>query len=116
MSGSHLLGTTSIGQDVFSQLIWSTRQTLLVTLLVSVIATFLSTFIGSPPPTSGGVLDRVLTVIIDVFLILPVLPLLILLASYLNAGRRLADDRAMHHQLGVPGAAAAIAGPVVAQP
>jgi peptide/nickel transport system permease protein len=86
ISGSHLLGTTSIGQDVFSQLIWSTRQTLEVTLLVSVIATFLSAFIGVTAAYAGGVLDRVLTVVIDVFLILPVLPLLILLASYLNPG------------------------------
>ena len=86
VSGSHLLGTTSIGQDVFSQLIWSTRQTLEVTLLVSVIATFLSAFIGVTAAYAGGLLDRILTVVIDVFLILPVLPLLILLASYLNPG------------------------------
>jgi peptide/nickel transport system permease protein len=86
VSGSHLLGTTSIGQDVFSQLVWSTRQTLEVTLLVSVIATFLSAFIGVTAAYAGGVLDRVLTIVIDVFLILPVLPLLILLASYLPPG------------------------------
>jgi peptide/nickel transport system permease protein len=86
ISGAHLLGTTSIGQDVFSQLIWSTRQTLLLTLLVSVIATFLSTLIGITAAYAGGVVDRVLVVIIDVFLILPVLPLLILLASYLAPG------------------------------
>lgn len=85
-SGAHLLGTTSIGQDVFSQLIWSTRQTLIVTLVVSVIATFLSMFVGIAAAYIGGLLDRVLVVIIDVFLILPVLPLLILLASYLPPG------------------------------
>src|SRR5207248_5843656 len=38
-SSNHLLGTTQLGQDVFSQLIWSTRLTLVVTLIVSVIAT-----------------------------------------------------------------------------
>jgi len=86
ISGAHLLGTTSIGQDVFSQLIWSTRETLLLTLLVTVIATFLSTFIGVTAAYVGGLVDRVLVVIIDVFLILPVLPLLILLASYLKPG------------------------------
>jgi len=86
VSGSHLLGTTSTGQDVFSQLIWSTRQTLLLTLLVSVIATFLSTLIGVTAAYLGGVIDRILVIIIDVFLILPVLPLLILLTSYLAPG------------------------------
>jgi peptide/nickel transport system permease protein len=86
ITGSHLLGTTSTGQDVFSQLIWSTRQTLLLTLLVTAIATFLSTLIGITAAYVGGIVDRVLVVIIDVFLILPVLPLLILLASYLAPG------------------------------
>jgi peptide/nickel transport system permease protein len=85
-SGAHLLGTTSLGQDVFSQLIWSTRLTLEVTLLVSAIATFFSMIIGVTAAYAGGVTDRVLTVVIDVFLILPVLPLLILLASYLPPG------------------------------
>ncbi|HEY2201472.1 MAG TPA: ABC transporter permease, partial [Solirubrobacteraceae bacterium] len=85
-SAAHLLGTPSLGQDVFSQLIWSTRLTLEVTLLVSAIATFLSMIIGVTSAYVGGVTDRVLTVVIDVFLILPVLPLLILLASYLPPG------------------------------
>lgn len=85
-SWSHLLGTTSLGQDVFSQLVWSTRQTLIVTLLVSAIATFLSTFVGITAAYLGGIPDRVITIMIDVFLILPVLPLLILLAAYLPPG------------------------------
>ena len=85
-SSAHLLGTTQLGQDVFSQLIWSTRLTLEVTLLVSVIATFLSTIIGVTAAYAGGIVDRILTVITDVFLIIPVLPLLILLASYLPPG------------------------------
>jgi peptide/nickel transport system permease protein len=85
-SSGHLLGTTGIGQDVFSQLIWSTRLTLLVTVIVSAIATFISMVIGITAAYIGGVTDRVLTVITDVFLILPVLPLLILLAAYLPKG------------------------------
>jgi len=85
-SSKHLLGTTNIGQDVFSQLIWSTRLTLEVTLVVSAIATFVSMIIGVTAAYAGGVTDRVLTVVTDVFLIIPVLPLLILLAAYLPPG------------------------------
>jgi peptide/nickel transport system permease protein len=85
-SSKFLLGTTQLGQDVFSQLIWSTRLTLEVTLVVTVIATFLSMIVGVTAAYAGGVTDRVLTIIIDVFLILPVLPLLILLAAYLPPG------------------------------
>lgn len=85
-SSKHLFGTTQIGQDVFSQLIWSTRQTLLVTLIVSAIATFISMSIGVTAAYIGGFTDRVLTLVTDVFLILPVLPLLILLSAYLSPG------------------------------
>ena len=85
-SSAHLLGTTQLGQDVFSQLVWSTRLTLVVTLVVSVIATFFSMIIGVTAAYAGGITDRALTVVTDVFLILPVLPLLILLAAYLPPG------------------------------
>ncbi len=85
-SSAHLLGTTSLGQDVFSQLVWSTRLTLIVTLIVSAIATLVSTVVGVTAAYLGGATDRVLTVITDIFLILPVLPLLILLATYLPPG------------------------------
>ena len=115
-SSAHLLGTTQLGQDVFSQLIWSTRLTLIVTLIVTAIATFLSTIIGVTSAYVGGITDRVLTVFIDVFLILPVLPLLILLAAYLPPGVTSLIDRAVHHQLGVPGPAAALPGAVDPQP
>jgi peptide/nickel transport system permease protein len=85
-SSKHLFGTTQIGQDVFSQLIWSTRQTLIVTLIVSAIATFISLIVGVTAAYIGGFTDRVLTFVTDVFLILPVLPLLILLSAYLSPG------------------------------
>ena len=85
-SAAHLLGTTQLGQDVFSQLIWSTRLTLWVTVVVSVIATVISMIIGVTAAYIGGLTDRVLTLITDIFLILPVLPLLILLSAYLTPG------------------------------
>jgi peptide/nickel transport system permease protein len=85
-SSKYLLGTTQLGQDVLSQLIWSTRLTLWVTLVVSVIATFISMIIGVTAAYAGGIVDRALTLVTDVFLIIPVLPLLILLAAYLSPG------------------------------
>jgi peptide/nickel transport system permease protein len=85
-SSAHLLGTTQLGQDVFSQLIWGTRLTLEVTLVVSAIATFISLIVGVTAAYVGGFTDRVLTLVTDVFLILPVLPLLILLSAYLTPG------------------------------
>ena len=85
-SFDHLLGTTQLGQDVFAQLIYGTRLTLVVTLVVSAIATFLSMIIGVTAAYVGGLTDRALSVTTDIFLIIPVLPLLIVLASYLPPG------------------------------
>ena len=83
-SSAYPLGTTQLGQDVLSQLIWSTRLTLWVTVVVSAIATFISMIVGVTAAYFGGITDRVLTVVTDVFLIIPVLPLLILLSAYLT--------------------------------
>src|SRR5579875_2052228 len=56
-SSAHLLGTTQLGQDVFSQLVWSTRLTLVVTLIVSAIATVVSVVIGVTAAYFGGAVD-----------------------------------------------------------
>jgi peptide/nickel transport system permease protein len=85
-SGSHWLGTTSLGQDVWSQVIHGTRLTLWVTLLVTSIATLISMVVGITSAYIGGGTDRVMMIVTDVFLILPVLPLLILLAAFLPPG------------------------------
>jgi peptide/nickel transport system permease protein len=85
-SAGHLLGTTQTGQDVFSQLIYGTRLTLIITVVVSAIATVISMIIGVTSAYVGGMADRSLSLLTDVFLIVPVLPLLIVLASYLPPG------------------------------
>jgi len=85
-SAQHLLGTTLVGQDVFSQLVWGTRLTLIIVVVVSVIATFLSMIIGVTAAYLGGVADRSLSLLTDIFLIIPTLPLLIVLAFYLPSG------------------------------
>jgi peptide/nickel transport system permease protein len=85
-SAQHLLGTTLVGQDVFSQLIWGTRLTLIITVVVALIATFISMIIGVTSAYVGGMVDRSLSLLTDVFLIIPTLPLLIVLAAYLPAG------------------------------
>jgi peptide/nickel transport system permease protein len=85
-SAQHLLGTTQLGQDVFAQLIWGTRLTLIVTVVVSAFATVISVVIGVSAAYIGGLTDRSLSLLTDIFLIIPTLPLLIVLASYLPPG------------------------------
>ncbi|HEX8918914.1 MAG TPA: ABC transporter permease [Chloroflexota bacterium] len=81
-SPSHLLGTTSDGKDIFSQLVWGAQQSLLVAVLAGLFATVISVLIGVAAAYIGGTMDYTLGVFTDVFLVLPALPLMIVIASY----------------------------------
>jgi peptide/nickel transport system permease protein len=82
-SAAHLLGTTQSGQDVLSQLLAGIRLTLELALLVGVIATALSVIVGVSAAFLGGLWDDFLSLVINVFLVIPALPLLIVLLGYL---------------------------------
>ena len=86
-SSAHWLGTTAYGQDIFSQLIWSTRESVLIALAVGGLATLLAVVIGVSAGYLGGVSDGVLSLITDVILVIPTFPLIIVIAAYeKNAG------------------------------
>jgi oligopeptide/dipeptide ABC transporter ATP-binding protein len=77
-----LLGTTAQGQDVFSQLVWGTRLSLVIALAVGALATALSVLVGVSAAYLGGISDGVLSLITDVILVLPTFPLIIVIAAY----------------------------------
>jgi len=81
-SWHHLLGTTGRGEDVFSQLIWGTRLSLVIALAVGALATVLSVLIGVSSAYLGGIADGILSLITDVILVLPIFPLIIVIAAY----------------------------------
>ncbi|TMD55085.1 MAG: ABC transporter permease [Chloroflexi bacterium] len=81
-SAAHLLGTTVFAQDVLSQLLASTQATLFVGLLAAAIATVLSVLVGVAAGYLGGNADEGLSLFSNVFLAIPGLPLLIVLADY----------------------------------
>ena len=76
-SGSHLLGTTSLGQDIFSQLMAGTRQSVLIALLVGLFSTVASVIIGVTAAYFGGVIDDLLSLFTDVVLVILTFPLII---------------------------------------
>jgi peptide/nickel transport system permease protein len=80
---AHLLGTTQAGEDVLSQLLTGVRLTLELGVLVGVIATVLSVLIGVTAAYLGGIWDELLSLLTNVFLVIPALPLLIILLGYL---------------------------------
>ena len=82
-SGAYLLGTTQSGQDVLSQLLVGIRMTMELAIIVGVVATTLSVIVGVAAAFLGGVWDELLSLVSNVFLVIPALPLLIVLLGYL---------------------------------
>jgi peptide/nickel transport system permease protein len=83
-SSAHPLGTTSEGQDVLAQLAVGARASLLTGLVAGTIATVLAVLFGVTAGYLGGKADTVLSAMTNVFLVLPGLPLLIIIASYVK--------------------------------
>lgn len=80
----HLLGTTNLGRDIFSQLVIGTRSALIVGLMAAVVVALIGTVVGLVSGFFGGWPDAVLMRIADVALGIPFLPFVILMAGFLG--------------------------------
>ncbi len=85
-SAAHLLGTTQTQQDVLSQLLVGGRSTVLVSLVAGVAATVLAVGFGVASGYLGGWADDLLSMLANIFLVLPALPLLIVIFGLLGKG------------------------------
>lgn len=85
-SPTHWLGTTVVGQDIFSELIYGTRTSVFWGLGTGLLVTLLSVVIGLVGGYFGGWTDDILTLLTNVSLVLPALPLAIVLAAYFPRG------------------------------
>jgi peptide/nickel transport system permease protein len=85
-SGDHLLGTTALGQDIWALLVYGTRQSLVIAVVAGFFATVLSVVVGVSAAYLGGVADEILSMITNIFLIIPTFPLIIILATYAGKG------------------------------
>lgn len=85
-SGAHWLGTNDIGQDILSELIYGTRVSLLVGVAAGALATLLAAAVGVAAGLIGRAVDITLMRVVDVVLILPLIPVLIVTAAYVGRG------------------------------
>ena len=83
-SAEHLLGTTNLGQDTFWLLSYATQNSLFIGVFVAFFATLIGVFAGLAAGFLGGIPDRVITLLADVFIVVPSLPILILMSSLLQ--------------------------------
>lgn len=86
-SSQHWLGTTTIGQDIFRQLVQGTRLSVLIGFTCGLLTTLVAIIIGVTGGYFGGWFDEALSLISNVFLVIPQLPLIIVLAALVPTGR-----------------------------
>lgn len=85
-SAEHWLGTTAKGQDVLALTMWGARSSLLVGFVAGILSTVVGIAVGLTSAYVGRRLDDALSLVTNVFLLIPGLPLLVLLAAFLPPG------------------------------
>ncbi|MET3698474.1 peptide/nickel transport system permease protein [Bacillus oleivorans] len=83
-NGDFLLGTNDVGQDILSELIYGTRVSLLIGVIAAFISIVIGCFIGIIAGYYGGKIDSLLMRLVDLVLVIPFLPLMILLAAFVG--------------------------------
>lgn len=86
-SGSHLFGTNDAGQDILSQLLAGARVSLVTGFAAAAAAEVAGALVGTTAGLLGGWMDVVAMRIVDVFLAIPALPLVILIAALAGPSR-----------------------------
>jgi peptide/nickel transport system permease protein len=83
-SRAHPLGTDDVGKDILTQVIYGARTSLMVAFFVSLAVLAIGTCVGVVSGYLGGATDRAFMRGVDIFLMIPELPLILLLAMYLS--------------------------------
>jgi peptide/nickel transport system permease protein len=85
-SAEHLFGTTGQGQDVLAQTIVGARTSLTVGFVTGFAVMAIGALVGMTAGFFGGLADDALSLLTNVFLIIPGLPMAVVIAAYLPAG------------------------------
>lgn len=84
VSGVHLLGTNSLGQDIFWFLVFAIRNSLMLGIVVAVGVTIIATVVGLSAGYIGGRFERIVMLFVDTFITVPLLPILIILGALIR--------------------------------
>jgi peptide/nickel transport system permease protein len=83
-SAEHWLGTTRLGYDVFTRLLYGARVSLAVGFGAGLLITVIGTVLGIIAGYRSGVIDEVITFFTNMILVIPNLPLLLVLAAFIG--------------------------------
>ena len=83
-SARHLLGTDSLGRDVLSQLMFSSRAAFMLGIVAAIVSVFIATTVGAVSAFFGGPVDTVFMRLADLVILVPFLPILIVLSALID--------------------------------
>lgn len=86
LSPEHILGTNDMGYDIFTEIVYATAQTLYTGLLSALIALVVGILFGLIAGYAGGIVGAFFDGVINVFMMLPKLPVVIVLAAFIGQG------------------------------
>ncbi len=83
-SADHILGTTSLGRDVFTQALYGGRQSIIVGLMAATITTVLGMIVGISAGYIGGLYDSIVSTLTNIMMVIPTIVLLLIIASMME--------------------------------
>ena len=83
-SSEYWFGTTSFGEDVFTQFVYGLRATFIVGLIGGGLGTLIGVLIGFIAGYKGGIVDEILNMFTNIILVIPSLVVLLIIAAYLE--------------------------------
>ena len=83
-SSAFWFGTTSFGEDVFTQFVYGLRATFVVGVVGGGLGTLIGILIGFIAGYRGGIVDEILNMLTNIVLVVPSLVVLLIIAAYLE--------------------------------
>ena len=83
-SAAHWLGTDDSGKDNWVQIVNGGQDVIYAALVAALVSTFIAVTFGALSGFLGGWVDNVVMTITDIFLTIPTLPLLAVLATFIK--------------------------------
>ena len=91
-SSEYWFGTTTFGQDVFSQFVLGLYSTFLVGIVGGGLGTLIGIVVGFTAGYRGGIVDEILNMLTNIVLVIPTLAILLIIAAYLEVRGVLAES------------------------
>ncbi len=91
-SAEYWFGTTTFGQDVFTQFVYGLQATFVVGVIGGGLGTAIGVLVGFLAGYRGGIVDELLTMLTNIILVIPTLAVLLIIAAYLEVRGILAES------------------------